>query len=53
MSRLSTFFKESDESFGVFLPEPLHHGNTSEVESARTGQPDLRNAGFAEDEVLP
>ena len=52
MSRLSTFFKESDESFGVFYPNHYIMATLPKFESARQASQALRNAGFAEDEVL-
>src|ERR1019366_9921352 len=52
MSRLSTFFKESDESFGVFYPNHYIMATFPTFDAARKATQALRNAGFAEDEVL-
>jgi hypothetical protein len=52
MSRLSTFFKESDESFGVFYPNHYIMATFRSFGAARKANQALRNAGFAEDEVL-
>ena len=52
MSKLSAFFKESDESFGVFYPKHYIMATFPSFDAATKATQALRGAGFAEDEVL-
>ena len=52
INRLSSFFKESDESFGVFYPKHYIMATFPSYEASRLASQALRGAGFAEDEVL-
>ena len=51
MSELSSFFKESDTSFGVFYPKHYIIATFPRYSRAEEAYRTLRNAGFAEDEV--
>jgi hypothetical protein len=52
MGDLSTFFKESESSLGVFYPKHYIIATFPKYSVAKEGYQQLRSAGFGEDEVM-
>jgi hypothetical protein len=52
MSRLADFFKETHTDFGIFYPLHCLIGVFPNLDAAQHVARKLRNAGFAEDEVI-